>query len=345
MVMVFLLATAGMTLLGPAEVIVGEAPVIDGASPEAQTVLTGDAFSFSVEATGDSELSYQWLHNGEELSGETNPSLFIELATLSDAGDYICRVTSGLGCSADSLKGILSVDQRLLFTQHPSNANKTVGESLILQAEAIGVGGISYTWEKDGELVPGATSRILYIESLVLEDAGSYVCLATDSRVPPQEASSNSAIVTVYEPSESPAIFTLSYDEEGEELAVVFNNNGATLDGITVSSLPEETTWEDVVSLGIRFIDQDEVEVFEGYPLTITENQDTDELIFIGVGEDWDGNPSQTNLAEFDGRILPWFEVSTDPGKYYFVNAGVVVVELDGDELDVSTFFYLLSLP
>ena len=343
-IFVCLTMMTGMTLsLGPVEVIIGEYPTITGATPDAKTVLTGDSFTFSVEATGDPVLTYQWLHNGEELEGQSGAELVVDSATLSHAGDYICRVTSGLGCSSYSLKGTLSVDQRLLFTQHPSNATKTFGESLVLQAEAIGVGSISYTWEKDGELVPGATSRILYIESLTLDDAGSYVCLATDSRVPPQEATSEAGIVVV---NLLPPHFTLTYREEDEELMVVFNNHGVSLDEITSDVLPSGTVWGDVVSMGINFVDRDTwEEVLEGHPLTVVENQDTNELVFTGAGVDWEGNPGQANLADFDGYILSWFEVDTNPGERYFVNANMAVTEVDGEGLNNEFGMYRLLLP
>lgn len=71
--------------------------------PVAQEVPTGGTATFTVTATGQQPLSYQWLKNGIDLSdgptitGATTPTLRILNCQLSDAGGYACRISNAQG--------------------------------------------------------------------------------------------------------------------------------------------------------------------------------------------------------------------------------------------------------
>ena len=65
---------------------------------------------FSVEASG-SNLSYQWLKNGSEISGANLSSLTIASAETSDAGDYSVRVSNSAG-ELESQSANLTVELR-----------------------------------------------------------------------------------------------------------------------------------------------------------------------------------------------------------------------------------------
>jgi PKD repeat protein len=60
------------------------------------TVCNYNQASLAVVATGTS-LSFQWMDNGNDISGATNASF-----NTTVAGNYSCRVTDGLGCTASS---------------------------------------------------------------------------------------------------------------------------------------------------------------------------------------------------------------------------------------------------
>jgi hypothetical protein len=58
-----------------------------------QMVQLGGAIAYSVDAVDRS--SYQWLRNGAAISGQTNSTLILENAQVSDAGYYSCDIANG----------------------------------------------------------------------------------------------------------------------------------------------------------------------------------------------------------------------------------------------------------
>jgi hypothetical protein len=62
--------------------------------PASQTAEVGWAASFSVTAAWG--WSYQWLHNGVPIDGQSSSSLTIENVQTNDAGFYSCNVDTGM---------------------------------------------------------------------------------------------------------------------------------------------------------------------------------------------------------------------------------------------------------
>ena len=78
---------------------VSTTPVLPGivTHPASQTVVTGQAATFSVVATGTS-LSYQWQKNGTDIAGATGASYTTPPATLADNGSvFRVNVTNSVG--------------------------------------------------------------------------------------------------------------------------------------------------------------------------------------------------------------------------------------------------------
>ena len=77
--------------------------------PANQTVAEGDPATFSVVATGDNPLTYQWRRNSVVISGEVNASLNLATTTIAESGDlFDVVVSNGVG-SATSAPAILTV--------------------------------------------------------------------------------------------------------------------------------------------------------------------------------------------------------------------------------------------
>lgn len=70
------------------------APVTHAISSE---VRVGDRLSFSVSADGTPPFTYQWIKDGQNISGATSAVFVIPSATLGDAGSYVCQVTNDKG--------------------------------------------------------------------------------------------------------------------------------------------------------------------------------------------------------------------------------------------------------
>lgn len=70
---------------------------------------TNESFGFSVEATGDGTLTYQWRKNNGNVSGQTNATLLLTNLTFNSAGSYSVRVT-------DSSNSVTSTNVLLVMT-------------------------------------------------------------------------------------------------------------------------------------------------------------------------------------------------------------------------------------
>lgn len=74
------------------------------AQPQNRTLTVGDALNLSVSATvsDGSVLTYQWKHDGEDISGATSATYTKASVTENDAGAYTCQITSATAGSLTS---------------------------------------------------------------------------------------------------------------------------------------------------------------------------------------------------------------------------------------------------
>lgn len=91
------------TLVSDAALLtVNDVPTITS-QPKNQNVHVGDSASFSVAATGDGDLEYQWKVQNTPfggwniIPGATSPTYLIESVGGSDTGKYRCHVTNHCG--------------------------------------------------------------------------------------------------------------------------------------------------------------------------------------------------------------------------------------------------------
>jgi hypothetical protein len=73
------------------------APVITSIQPTNTTLLSGQAFSLTVAASGGGPLGYQWNLNGTNIPGANLSVYSVPLAQPSDSGIYVAIVTNALG--------------------------------------------------------------------------------------------------------------------------------------------------------------------------------------------------------------------------------------------------------
>jgi hypothetical protein len=129
--------------------------------PASLQVFPGASALFSVVASGDPPLRYQWLHNGVFLTGETNATLFIDVTQAADAGRYAVLVSNARGVtmsdtawltfgtrriavSNDFVNRVTISNTDLTFTGDNSNATREAGEPV--HAGKPGGGSVWYKW-------------------------------------------------------------------------------------------------------------------------------------------------------------------------------------------------------
>jgi L-ascorbate metabolism protein UlaG (beta-lactamase superfamily) len=71
--------------------------VIIAEHPASQTIAPGTNTTFSVQAGGAGNLTYQWRHNGTLIPGATSTTLSVTAATAARAGDYDVIIVDGNG--------------------------------------------------------------------------------------------------------------------------------------------------------------------------------------------------------------------------------------------------------
>ncbi len=84
-------------------------PPVITSQPTNQMVFMGQNASFSVTADGTPPLSYQWRFNTTNIVGQTNASLLIASAQITNAGNYSVLVTNIAG-STNSIAAALTVN-------------------------------------------------------------------------------------------------------------------------------------------------------------------------------------------------------------------------------------------
>ena len=128
--------------------------------PQDAIASIGDSIMLSVEATDvrETALSYQWMCNGIEITGETAANLSIVSLAQSDVGNYQVKVTNAEGTTVTEGASITIADGGIsngLYTQQQYDAALTSGFNLGVQS----VGGSSDSGGSSG--TPAATSAIL----------------------------------------------------------------------------------------------------------------------------------------------------------------------------------------
>ncbi|WKL03689.1 immunoglobulin domain-containing protein [Paenibacillus amylolyticus] len=177
--------TAGNVTSNAAVLTVNPAPVSPAitSQPSDQTVTEGQTATFSVTASGDAPLSYQWKKNGTDINGATSSTLTVTNAQKVDEGSYTVEVTNTAG-NVTSNAALLTVNPVLVspaITSQPSDQTVTEGQTATFSVTASGDTPLSYQWKKNGTDINGATSSTLTVTNAQSVDAGNYTVVVTNT--------------------------------------------------------------------------------------------------------------------------------------------------------------------
>ncbi len=123
------------------------APIIT-VPPVPQAALSGGTATFTVTATGDPTLRYQWLKNGVPIAGATSGGLTVTNVQRVDYGYYSVIVSNDAG-TAVSDGALLSVGFTgpPIITHQPLSRTATTGQTVQFAVDAQGSVPLSYQWE------------------------------------------------------------------------------------------------------------------------------------------------------------------------------------------------------
>lgn len=186
-----------------AEVTTAQSPGITK-QPTPVTACQATPITLTVEATG-TNLTYQWVKNGDPLTGKTSATLTIPSAALTDEGKYACRITGVCTPQAISTEVDVNVSEAPGIVTQPTNKNVLVGDSIVITLTTKGET-LSYQWLKNGNELPGANQATYRKTNVTLADSGVYTVRVWNSC---DTITSSNSIVKVA-PKAGPGLLTVS---------------------------------------------------------------------------------------------------------------------------------------
>ena len=148
--------------------------------PLSATLLGDSPYSFTVDVTGTSPVSYKWYRNSIELPNSNVKTYFIENIKQINQGIYYC-VATNLVNSVTSTFARLSVIPNISFVSNLYSTTATINQSLTLSVNVTGSSPIYYTWRKNNINLPWSqTNNYYYIDTVDNSDAGNYTVIASN---------------------------------------------------------------------------------------------------------------------------------------------------------------------
>jgi uncharacterized repeat protein (TIGR02543 family) len=121
------------------------------AEPADVKVAAGKTASFTVKATGDGELTYQWYcqkagaSTWTAMDGQTGETLSFTAAAGQNGNKYKCVVSDGKGGETESKAVTLTVIAKPKITTQPKKASVKVGKKVTFKVKASGLN-LKYQW-------------------------------------------------------------------------------------------------------------------------------------------------------------------------------------------------------
>jgi hypothetical protein len=181
--------------------------------PVSLVVTQGSSASFSVSASGDMPLSYQWRLGSQILSGATTASYTIASAQATDAGSYDVIVWNNCG-SVTSGVATLTVQYAPIIITQPQSLSVNQGASVRFSVRASGVPAPAFQWRLNAAPIAGATSSVFTCPNVQPTDAGTYSVAISNAL---GQTNSADAFLAVLVPL--PGIYNTGLSDSGTLLA------------------------------------------------------------------------------------------------------------------------------
>jgi hypothetical protein len=165
----------GTVVSAPATLTVNAVPLEIVTPPVDLTVLEGDDATFTVTATGNGVLSYQWFADGEAIVGATDSTLTLSAVALGDSGTvYMVQIADEFDSSAFASAMLTVIESiPLEIVTPPADLTVTEGEDATFSVTATGSGTLSYQWFADTVAIAGATASTLTLSAVDLSLSGT----------------------------------------------------------------------------------------------------------------------------------------------------------------------------
>lgn len=155
-------------------------PVITSEPADIEVVLGGRAV-FSVGASGNPAVRYQWFRNGDAIPGGWDRSLVIDPVTAAALADYHVEARNVFGTAISRTARLNEKLTAPVIAWQSGDQSAVEGTSLEVRVEVRGSAPLSYEWRHKGALIAEANSSTLILSSLSAESAGTYECRVSNA--------------------------------------------------------------------------------------------------------------------------------------------------------------------
>jgi uncharacterized delta-60 repeat protein len=141
--------------------------------PLSRDVAAGSTVTFSVTATGDAPLAYQWYFDGNAIGGATSSSYILQNVSPNHAGHYVVEVSNPVG-TVVSRSAVLNISVPPTIVRQAESQSVLAGAEAVFEVAAEGTRPLHYQWQHNGTNIPGAYGRAVRITGVQLSDSGVY---------------------------------------------------------------------------------------------------------------------------------------------------------------------------
>jgi Immunoglobulin domain/Immunoglobulin I-set domain len=204
--------------------VLADGPPTITSQPANRAVLEGQTATFSVAATGELPLSYQWrlngfnLTDGGNISGSQTANLTVSNVSYANTGNYSVLVTNLAGATTSSNAALTITPSAPVIVAQPASQATSVGQTAVFNVGVIGNTPYSFQWNFDGASIDDATNSSLTLTDVQLAQSGSYS--VTVANFAGSTVSSN-AELTVFHASN----FLFFDDFNGPDLSPIWQTN------------------------------------------------------------------------------------------------------------------------
>jgi hypothetical protein len=167
--------------------------------PRDTTVQEGHTVNFTVVATGDAPLTFQWQKNSIDIPGAVATSYSLAMAARTDSGStFRCIVSNNAGkdTSRAALLKVLGIPPTVLMGPLPQTV--TAGQTAAFAVSATGTAPLTYQWQKNGADIVGGGDSVYTTPPVSAADSGAvFRCVVKNVA---GSANSQSAQLTVITP-------------------------------------------------------------------------------------------------------------------------------------------------
>lgn len=142
--------------------------------PQNITVSAGQSFTLSVGVAGTLPVGYQWLFQGNGISGATNSTLSVTNAQAVNDGVYSAYIYNLAGSTNSSLARVRVLPAKPTIVSNPKSGNVLAGSNVVLNVTATGSQPLYFQWFCNNKRIPNANTAQLILANVQFVNTGSY---------------------------------------------------------------------------------------------------------------------------------------------------------------------------